>query len=656
MTPVAVPDIASVITVTVPTTSPHTRRGEQLFAAHHVALRRHVRRRDPSLADDVVSETFAIAWRKLDEIPADREFPWLCVTADNVLRNQWRGQRRAHALSEALEWVTPGTTDRPAEPPVVGEALRELPERERALLTMTSFEGLSAIEAADRLGIAHGTARNALVSGRRQLAARLAALGVVVASIVFAIVFVAGRPAAGDRARAQIIDELRHAEGMRQVATVTGDDGRQREYEIHTDTRTGEQRVTLPDGRTARSTGGDELTVVPRRGESPQRTSELQRRYADDLSVLEVATPEQIAELVETARRADSAPAGPKIDGRETTVVRGTITDPAGREREVELLITVDEPEVVRMRTRLAVPGAKWVTVDFSEWEAVSRRSLAATAKAPAPERSDAAALTPSPLERVGGDAQVVSIRDAGPSTPDAADPAPETGDGEPGSDEPEATTPPLTLPAAYDGPTGRILHTRTVRGVTGGMDQFVEAWIELGAGNRVKYVNTVGAGPGDAIVNTTWLAPGFSFLTSRGPVVSEPSLRLSCTSPVPIDVKEAMGVVEAIGVARTALAAGEPYGQPGAPYRARNPDGTLGAEQPTVLVQAPTFGGGTTMIQLTLVAATGEVVQQQVVGGKVAPLPPIEFAVWEVLPEGGPSTPVVEPIPDGLQPKPCRR
>lgn len=653
MTAVAVPDIASVITVTVPTTSPHLRRGEQLFAKHHVALRRHVRRRDPSLADDVVSETFAIAWRRLDEIPADREFPWLCVTADNVLRNQWRGQRRAHALTEALEWVTPGT-EAPVDVPVVGEALRDLPERERALLTMTSFEGLSAVEAADRLGIAHGTARNALVNARRQLATRLAALGVVVASIVFAIVFAAGRPSDGEQAQQVVADSMRKAEGVRGVATIVGSDGRRRAYEIQTDAKTGEQHVTLPDGRTAR-TDGEELTVVPRRGESPKDTREVQRRYADDLSVLEVATPEQIAELIASARRAGSAPVGPAVDGRATTVVRGTITDPAGRRREVELLITVDEPEVVRMRTRLAEPGAQWVTVDFSDWEAVSRRSLAAAQQAAPVERSDAAALKPSPLERAGGDADVASIADAGPSTPGgaAADVDPDAGDA-PSKPLPKEPTAPR-LPAAYDGPTGAVLHWKTARMITGGIDQFTEAWIELGGGERARTVVTGRTGRGGDSTSTTWATRDLVLHTFGGVTKTDPDLTLLCKPTTPTEVKTAKSLVEAVDVAKAALANGQTYpaGQPwGGPAAA---DGTLPATQPTVTLQSPSFDGTTNIQQLTMIAATGQIVQKELVGPDLkGPIPPEIYETWEVLPAGGAATDLIEPVPDEAGIIPC--
>jgi RNA polymerase sigma-70 factor (ECF subfamily) len=169
-------------------------RVERLFHEHAEAVRGRVRRVDPALADDVVSETFATALRRHDVIPAGAERAWLFVVADHLLRNQQRSRRRATALTDALR-PHARTTQAPAEPPAVGAALAALPDRERALLTMTGLEGLSATEAADRLGISSGTALNTMVRARRQLRVKLAALGVVVASLAFGIVFAEGAQA-----------------------------------------------------------------------------------------------------------------------------------------------------------------------------------------------------------------------------------------------------------------------------------------------------------------------------------------------------------------------------------------------------------------------------------------------------------------------------
>jgi RNA polymerase sigma-70 factor (ECF subfamily) len=47
-------------------------RYSTFFRAHHGAVRRYVARRArPDVVDDVVSETFLVAWRRFEAIPAD---------------------------------------------------------------------------------------------------------------------------------------------------------------------------------------------------------------------------------------------------------------------------------------------------------------------------------------------------------------------------------------------------------------------------------------------------------------------------------------------------------------------------------------------------------------------------------------------------------
>ena len=45
-------------------------------------------------ADDIVAETYLVAWRRLHDVPADDPLPWLLVVARNLLLNQRRGDRR----------------------------------------------------------------------------------------------------------------------------------------------------------------------------------------------------------------------------------------------------------------------------------------------------------------------------------------------------------------------------------------------------------------------------------------------------------------------------------------------------------------------------------------------------------------------------------
>src|SRR4051794_16861830 len=61
-------------------------------------VRRHIER---SLVEDIVSETFLVAWRRLNEMPED-PLPWLLVVTRNVLANQ----RRTFARHDRIQLET----------------------------------------------------------------------------------------------------------------------------------------------------------------------------------------------------------------------------------------------------------------------------------------------------------------------------------------------------------------------------------------------------------------------------------------------------------------------------------------------------------------------------------------------------------------------
>jgi DNA-directed RNA polymerase specialized sigma24 family protein len=55
---------------------PSRERFNRLHEQHFEAIRRYTWRRDWALADDIVSETFLVAWRRIDDVPDDTR-PWL---------------------------------------------------------------------------------------------------------------------------------------------------------------------------------------------------------------------------------------------------------------------------------------------------------------------------------------------------------------------------------------------------------------------------------------------------------------------------------------------------------------------------------------------------------------------------------------------------
>src|ERR1700722_10704877 len=77
-------------------------RLEGLYATHAAAVRAYLRRRtDAATADDVLSDVFVVAWRRLEQVPED-SVPWLLACARNVLANSQRGERRRAALIDRI--------------------------------------------------------------------------------------------------------------------------------------------------------------------------------------------------------------------------------------------------------------------------------------------------------------------------------------------------------------------------------------------------------------------------------------------------------------------------------------------------------------------------------------------------------------------------
>jgi RNA polymerase sigma-70 factor (ECF subfamily) len=152
-------------------------RFEALFRAHYGRVLSYARRRAPAaVADDVVAETFLIAWRRLESVPSD-ELPWLFGVARRVLANQ----RRRDATQERMALRVAGApvADEPRDlvlDPELALAFSQLGERDRELLRLIAWEGLSPAEAGQVLGWSAVGARARLHRARTRLQHLLARL------------------------------------------------------------------------------------------------------------------------------------------------------------------------------------------------------------------------------------------------------------------------------------------------------------------------------------------------------------------------------------------------------------------------------------------------------------------------------------------------
>lgn len=152
---------------------------EVFFERHYPAVLAYARRRtDEASARDVASETFLVAWRRIDDALAGG-LPWLYRTAGFTLRNMDRAERRAAGAVDRLD-VTSSVrqeadpADRVVDRDEAVRALDGLSTADRELLMLIAWEQLDLMSAAAVLGCSRATAAVRLHRARHRLNARLA--------------------------------------------------------------------------------------------------------------------------------------------------------------------------------------------------------------------------------------------------------------------------------------------------------------------------------------------------------------------------------------------------------------------------------------------------------------------------------------------------
>jgi RNA polymerase sigma-70 factor (ECF subfamily) len=160
-----------------------------VFDRHYARIHGYVARRlGGGLADDVASETFLVAFDRRGRYDAAQgdAGPWLYGIASNLIARHRRQEvRRYRALARsgatniagAEEELVAGRLDAQALRARLAAALLGVPAKDREVLLLVAWAGLSLEEAARALGIPAGTARSRLHRARRVTRAALAAAG-----------------------------------------------------------------------------------------------------------------------------------------------------------------------------------------------------------------------------------------------------------------------------------------------------------------------------------------------------------------------------------------------------------------------------------------------------------------------------------------------
>ena len=160
-------------------------RFEQLFRETRTDLLAYLLRRSMSAEDaaDALAQTYLVAWSKLDTVPhGDRARLWLFGVARNLLLQGASRRRSGEALIERLAGELRNA--RPVHEPAVGDERRDivhaaliaLPERDREIVTLTAWEGLTPRQIAMVMGISPNVVRVRLHRARSQLKRELDAV------------------------------------------------------------------------------------------------------------------------------------------------------------------------------------------------------------------------------------------------------------------------------------------------------------------------------------------------------------------------------------------------------------------------------------------------------------------------------------------------
>jgi RNA polymerase sigma-70 factor, ECF subfamily len=133
----------------------------------------HTSRED---AQDVVANTFLVAWRRLDAVPAD-PLPWLIGVARRVLADLRRAEVRRTSLNRRL------AVNAASHPPLhddvgvamalrgaIGDALVQLRPQDREIVTLAAWQGFTTEQLATVLGCSKALASLRLHRARGRFA------------------------------------------------------------------------------------------------------------------------------------------------------------------------------------------------------------------------------------------------------------------------------------------------------------------------------------------------------------------------------------------------------------------------------------------------------------------------------------------------------
>lgn len=119
----------------------------------------YIRRRidDAELAQELAADVFRVVWQKPQT--TESEIAWLLTIARNLVGNAYRARDRQQALQEKLRFATATTFEGSDENAAVHDAMAALREKDRDILQLAYWDGLTMAEIAGVLRCTESAAK-----------------------------------------------------------------------------------------------------------------------------------------------------------------------------------------------------------------------------------------------------------------------------------------------------------------------------------------------------------------------------------------------------------------------------------------------------------------------------------------------------------------
>lgn len=127
---------------------------------------------DYDASHDLTQETFIKAFTNIRKVKSGEHFkPWICTIARNIVRDYFRKMKKTQALSfeEVKDCHGGSNIESTRRRLIIQGALAKLAEKDRVMLTLTYYDGLSIFEVAHIMKMSEGAVKVCVHRARKRL-------------------------------------------------------------------------------------------------------------------------------------------------------------------------------------------------------------------------------------------------------------------------------------------------------------------------------------------------------------------------------------------------------------------------------------------------------------------------------------------------------